>query len=71
MNQFRAGQFAALICKNVAARIDIRGIDIVINYDIPIMISENGYMKPDYDNYLRRVGRTGRCNTDGIAITFY
>jgi superfamily II DNA/RNA helicase len=54
----------------VAARIDIRDLDVVINYDIPL-ISDNGYMEPDYDNYLRRVTRTGRCNTDGLAITFY
>ena len=71
MNQFRAGQFTALICTNVAARgIDVPEVDIVINYDIPV-ISDNGYMEPDYANYLHRVGRTGRFQTDGLAITFY
>jgi len=71
MKEFRAGQFTALICTNVAARgIDVPEVDIVINYDIPV-ISDKGYMEPDYANYLHRVGRTGRFQTDGLAITFY
>ena len=71
MNLFRAGKFTALMCTNVAARgIDVPEVDIVINYDIPV-ISDNGYMEPDYANYLHRVGRTGRFQTDGLAITFY
>ena len=71
MNQFRAGQFTALICTNLGARgIDVPEVDIVINYDIPV-ISDKGYMEPDYANYLHRVGRTGRFQTDGLAITFY
>ena len=72
MNQFRAGQFSALICTNRAARciIDIPEVDIVINYDIQVT-SDNGYIEADHANYLRRVTRTGRFNTDGIAITFY
>ena len=70
MNQFRANKFTALICTNVASRIDIRDLEIVINYDIP-MIYSHGLNEPDYVNYLRRVGRTGRFNTDGIAINFY
>ena len=71
MNDFRAGKFTALICTNVAARgIDVPEVDIVINYDIPV-ISDNGYNEPDYANYLHRVGRTGRFQTDGLAITFY
>jgi ATP-dependent RNA helicase DeaD len=71
MNQFRAGQFTALICTNLGARgIDVPEVDIVINYDIPT-ISDNGYFEPDYANYLHRVGRTGRFQTDGLAITFY
>ena len=71
MNDFRAGKFTALICTNVAARgIDVPEVDIVINYDIPVS-SDNFYMEPDYANYLHRVGRTGRFQTDGLAITFY
>jgi superfamily II DNA/RNA helicase len=42
----------------------------VINYDISV-INDNGYMEPDYLNYIRRVGCTGRFDTDGLAITFY
>jgi ATP-dependent RNA helicase DDX19/DBP5 len=60
-----------LICTNVAARgIDVPEVDIVINYDIPIT-SDCGYYEPDYANYLHRVGRTGRFQTDGLALTFY
>ena len=72
MNQFIGGQITALILTNVAVvrGIDIPGIDIVINYDIPV-ISDNGYMEPDYLNFIHRVGRTGRFGTDGLAITFY
>jgi superfamily II DNA/RNA helicase len=55
----------------VAARgIDVPEVDIVINYDIPVN-SDCGYMEPDYANYLHRVGRTGRFQTDGLALTFY
>lgn len=60
-----------MICTNVAARgIDIPEVDIVINYDIPI-VSDRMYLEPDYANYLHRVGRTGRFQTDGLALTFY
>ena len=71
MDQFRAGKTSALICTNVAARgIDVPEVDIVINYDIPV-INNHGYYDPDFANYLHRVGRTGRFQTDGLAITFY
>jgi ATP-dependent RNA helicase DDX19/DBP5 len=49
-----------LISTNVLARgIDVPEVDIVINYDVPV-ISNSGYREPDYANYLHRVGRTGR-----------
>lgn len=71
IDDFRRDKFPALISTNVLARgIDVPAIDIVINYDIP-MVSEYGYLEPDYANYLHRVGRTGRFGTDGLAITFY
>ncbi len=48
--------------------IDVPEVDIVINFDIP-QVSNEGYMEPDYSNYLHRIGRTGRFGTDGIALT--
>jgi superfamily II DNA/RNA helicase len=45
----------------VAARgIDIRGVTHVVNYDIP----------RSFDDYVHRIGRTGRANETGDAITF-
>lgn len=71
IDNFRFGHIQALISTNVLARgIDVPEVDIVINYDVPV-ISNSGYREPDYANYLHRVGRTGRFQTDGIAITFY
>lgn len=61
MNQFRKGKFRYLIATDVAARgIDIDNITLVINYEIP----EN------VENYLHRIGRTGRMDRTGKAITF-
>lgn len=71
IDDFRMGRSNALISTNVLARgIDVPEVDIVINYDLP-SFSNSGYLEPDYANYLHRVGRTGRFQTDGIAITFY
>lgn len=71
IDNFRMNKTQALISTNVLARgIDVPEVDIVINYDLPIS-SNAGYFEPDYANYLHRVGRTGRFQTDGIAVTFY
>ena len=43
-------------------------VDLVINYDVPTT-STHGFMNPDYENFLHRVGRTGRFGTDGLALT--
>ncbi len=57
---FRAGRFAALVATDVAARgLDIEGIGHVVNYEVP----DNG------DAYLHRVGRTGRAEASGTALT--
>lgn len=70
IDEFRMNYFSCLISTNVLARgIDVPAVDIVINYDIPVL-SDCGYMEPDYPNYLHRVGRTGRFMTDGLALTF-
>jgi len=58
---FRAGKIAYLIATDVMSRgIDVVGISHVINYDLPM----------DLENYVHRVGRTGRIGRDGIAISF-
>ena len=61
MNQFKSGDVKLLIATDVSARgIDIPDVDIVINYDLP-----------DKDeNYVHRVGRTGRGKNKGNAYSF-
>ncbi|MGL5328606.1 MAG: helicase-related protein, partial [Peptostreptococcaceae bacterium] len=61
MNNFRKGYFRYLIATDVAARgIDIENITHVINYDVPVL----------RENYVHRIGRTGRAGKEGKAITF-
>ena len=43
-------------------------VDLVMNYDVPTKM-ECGFTNPDYENFLHRVGRTGRFGTDGLALT--
>jgi ATP-dependent RNA helicase DeaD len=57
----RAGTLHLLVATDVVGRgIDVSGISHIINYDIP----------QDCDDYVHRVGRTGRMGRDGIAFTF-
>lgn len=66
---FRQGYFTTLISTNVLARgIDVPEVDLVINYDVP-MVNKCGFYDPDFENFLHRVGRTGRFGTDGLALT--
>ncbi|MCR6546559.1 DEAD/DEAH box helicase [Dehalobacterium formicoaceticum] len=61
MNNFKQGKFRYLLATDVAARgIDIDNITLVINFDIP----------QDRESYVHRIGRTGRLNKMGKAITF-
>jgi ATP-dependent RNA helicase DeaD len=63
MKKFRSGEIRMLIATDVVGRgIDISGISHIINYDIPEFC----------DDYLHRVGRTGRLSSDerGRAFTF-
>ncbi|WP_338984114.1 DEAD/DEAH box helicase [Spiroplasma endosymbiont of Othius punctulatus] len=61
INRFRRGEVQVLIATDVAARgIDIKGVDLVINYDIP---RDNEYV-------IHRIGRTGRNGEKGSAISF-
>lgn len=61
MSLFRSGELKIMIATDVSARgIDIPDVDYVINYDLPEVA----------ENYVHRVGRTGRGNKKGIAISF-
>jgi ATP-dependent RNA helicase DeaD len=61
MGQFRAGKLRCLVATDVVGRgIDVSGISHIINYDIPKFC----------DDYVHRVGRTGRMGREGIAFTF-
>ncbi len=61
MNAYKDGRINILISTDVAARgIDVHGITHVVNYDVPL------YPK----DYVHRIGRTGRMDAHGRAITF-
>ena len=61
LEQFRSGDVRVLIATDVSARgIDIANVDYVINYDLPDVA----------ENYVHRVGRTGRGTQKGQAISF-
>jgi ATP-dependent RNA helicase RhlE len=61
MKQFSTGEAKVLIATDVSARgIDIPDIDYVINYDLPDVA----------ENYVHRVGRTGRGIKKGLAVSF-
>jgi ATP-dependent RNA helicase RhlE len=58
---FKTGKYRVLVATDIAARgIDVIGIELVINYDLP----------EDAENYVHRIGRTGRAGHEGRAITF-
>lgn len=58
---FRKGKYRVLVATDIAARgIDVDGISHVINYDIP----------RDAEDYVHRIGRTGRAGASGDAVTF-
>jgi ATP-dependent RNA helicase RhlE len=61
LEKFKRGRVEVLIATDVAARgIDVQDISHVINYEIP----------QSYDDYVHRIGRTGRAGKKGIAWTF-
>jgi len=61
LKAFRDNQSQILVATDVAARgLDIPNVTHVINFDIPAT----------YDDYIHRIGRTGRANQTGIALTF-
>jgi len=61
MDDFRRGRSRVLITTDLLARgIDIQQVSVVINYDIPLQL----------ENYIHRIGRSGRFGRKGLAITF-
>jgi superfamily II DNA/RNA helicase len=61
LTMFKSNQMQVLVATDVAARgLDIADVSHVINYDIPAT----------YDDYVHRIGRTGRGNKKGKALTF-
>ena len=60
VNEFKAGQLRVLVSTDVASRgIDVIKVSHVINFDVPNLI----------EDYVHRIGRTGRAFQDGKAIT--
>ncbi len=61
LNQFKRCEIKILLATDVASRgLDIEDVSHVINYDLP----------SSYDDYIHRIGRTGRANKKGSALTF-
>jgi len=61
VNEFKEGGLRILVTTDVTARgIDVTKVSHVINFDVPIL----------YEDYVHRIGRTGRAFQEGTAITF-
>ncbi|MDX5417578.1 MAG: DEAD/DEAH box helicase [Hymenobacteraceae bacterium] len=61
MEAFKGGEVRFLVATDVAARgIDVSMVSHVINFDVPLI----------YEDYVHRIGRTGRAEHEGAAITF-
>ena len=68
IDSFRDGKSKVLITTNVIARgIDILQVNMVVNYDMPLLHENN---KVDIPTYLHRIGRTGRFGRKGISVNF-
>lgn len=58
---FKTGRYRVLVATDIASRgIDVKGIEVVLNFDLP----ENA------EDYVHRIGRTGRAGMSGKAISF-
>jgi len=61
LNKFKSNELTILLATDVAARgLDIDNVSHVINYDMP----------ESYEVYIHRIGRTGRIDKKGVALTF-
>jgi ATP-dependent RNA helicase DDX3X len=62
LNDFKLGRAQVLVATDVAARgLDVNQVKHVINYDLP----------NDIDDYVHRIGRTGRAGNEGLATAFF
>ncbi|KAJ8955957.1 hypothetical protein NQ314_006806 [Rhamnusium bicolor] len=62
LSEFRNGKFSILVATDVAARgLDVEDVKYVINYDYP----------NSSEDYVHRIGRTGRCQQAGTAYAFF
>ena len=60
LERFATGKVRVLVATDVAQRgLDVEGISHVVNYDVPL----------DPEDYVHRIGRTGRAGATGIAVT--
>lgn len=61
LDGFKSGKYRVLIATDIASRgIDVKGIELVVNYDLP----------SHSEDYIHRIGRTGRAGEEGHAISF-
>lgn len=61
LDGFKSGKYRVLVATDIAARgIDVKGIEVVVNYDLPDAA----------EDYVHRIGRTGRAGMAGRAISF-
>lgn len=61
LSGFKSGKYRILVATDIAARgIDVHGIEVVINFDLP----------DNSEDYVHRIGRTGRAGKEGRAISF-
>lgn len=61
LGRFSSGKVRVLVATDVAQRgLDVEGISHVLNYDVPV----------DPEDYVHRIGRTGRAGAPGTAVTF-
>jgi superfamily II DNA/RNA helicase len=60
LDEFKNGKISILVASDVAARgLDVDGLSLVVNFDVPI----------NAEDYVHRIGRTGRAGNEGVAIT--
>lgn len=61
LDGFKSGKYRVLVATDVAARgIDVSGIELVVNYDLPT----------NTEDYVHRIGRTGRAGHSGRSVSF-
>ncbi len=61
LDGFKSGRYRVLVATDIAARgIDVKGIEVVLNFDLP----------DNAEDYVHRIGRTGRAGQPGRAISF-